>query len=133
MTEQANFVSQFRNLPKKIIFDRHIHYINFKQFGQTQPIYINIIREPVGRASSVYYFRRFRDDLHIEMSDSRRNMTYDECVQKKDSECTNPVAMTALTPYFCGQDPACRPTTKVSLAMAKKNIEQFYPLVGMTE
>ena len=34
--------------------------------------------------------------------------TYDDCVQKRDSECTNPVAMTALTPYFCGQDPACR-------------------------
>ena len=44
------------------------------RFSERQPIYINIIRNPLDRMVSWYYFIRFEERHIRKMSDTRRNM-----------------------------------------------------------
>uniref|UniRef100_H2ZHU6 Uncharacterized protein n=1 Tax=Ciona savignyi TaxID=51511 RepID=H2ZHU6_CIOSA len=59
LTEQEELVHSWSVLPTPTIFIRHLHYIDFTRFGYIQPSYINVIREPVARYVSAYYFNRF--------------------------------------------------------------------------
>ncbi|CAH8661089.1 unnamed protein product [Heterobilharzia americana] len=72
----------------------HFAYINFKKYGSSlNPIYINMIRNPLDRLVSYYYFLRYGDDyrpylFRKRMSDPvTRNQTFDECVRMKGSDC----------------------------------------------
>ncbi|XP_055338735.1 heparan sulfate 2-O-sulfotransferase hst-2-like isoform X2 [Paramacrobiotus metropolitanus] len=55
---QKSFVQQFMKLPVKSVFDRHLFFLDFTRFGQPNPIYINMIRDPTDRFISEFYFRR---------------------------------------------------------------------------
>jgi len=68
---------------------------------------------------------------------------FETCVLEKDPECTY-ISGTDTEDYpgdhrsqilqFCGHDPQCRIfNNPVALAMAKENVEKFYPVVGITE
>lgn len=42
----------------RAVFERHIHFIDFEETGASQPVYLNLLREPSSlRASSFYFFR----------------------------------------------------------------------------
>ena len=76
-----------------------------------QPTYINVVRHPVSQFASFYYFKRYgwgfagnpesREDGGLRPdgssrlerrawhgSEEEREMSVDECVQKKHKECT---------------------------------------------
>lgn len=70
-----------------LLFHGHFAYFNFEQYGSLfEPVYINMIRDPLDRFVSYYYFRRFGDDynphlMHKFMFDSfKRYETFDECI-----------------------------------------------------
>ena len=50
-------VTKLRKLKKPHLFDRHLHMLNFTAFGYPQPMYINIVRDPVARFVSGYYYQ----------------------------------------------------------------------------
>jgi len=58
------------------------------------------------------------------------------CVLSGDPECAHTWGEPGDLPiaYLCGQEPFCRMVgNRAALALAKKNIEEFYPVVGVLE
>jgi hypothetical protein len=45
--------------PDKFFLLKHHHWMNFTDVGLEQPTYVNVIRHPMGRFNSVYYFQRY--------------------------------------------------------------------------
>ncbi|CAH8638773.1 unnamed protein product [Heterobilharzia americana] len=118
----------------------HFAYINFKKYGSSlNPIYINMIRNPLDRLVSYYYFLRYGDDyrpylFRKRMSDPvTRNQTFDECVRMKGSDC-NPQLLWVQVPFFCGPAAYCRiPGNPTAVETAKRRVIEQYLIVGLTE
>jgi len=97
----------------KYLLLKHHHWLNMTQIGLEDATYINVVRDPVARFSSRYYFNRFGWGLS---SGARRqtwkneadiNQTLDECVGK-GSECEEVTdALQVMVQYFCGTDNEC--------------------------
>ncbi|XP_072016738.1 uronyl 2-sulfotransferase-like [Amphiura filiformis] len=107
-----------------------------------QPVYINIIRDPLARMVSTYYFTRFGDgqlpgrmlkELNARILPEHFNMTFDECVLQELNECVSPVKLSTQISYFCGIHPGCSEPSQWSLEQAKKHIEEKYLLIGIIE
>lgn len=112
-------------------FDRHLHYVNFSRFINDSVIYINVVRDPLERLVSWYYFTRF--DHPRKMSNERRTQTYDQCVTKRLPECVSPENYFQQISFFCGQDDFCRVPSRQALQQAKLSVEQNFAVVGLTE
>lgn len=113
------------------VYIRHVHFIDFSWFNKSTPYYINIVRDPVARIVSAFYFRRqWRPDS---MSEERRNMTFDQCVKEKDYECQDPKYTFVIIPYFCGQDSYCVKPSRRALEQAKRNVVKYFSVVGYLE
>ncbi|KAL6031559.1 hypothetical protein STEG23_006671, partial [Scotinomys teguina] len=109
-------------------------------FGGDQPVYINIIRDPVSRFLSNYFFRRFGDwrgeQNHMirtpSMRQEERYLDINECILENYPECSNP-RLFYIIPYFCGQHPRCREPGEWALERAKLNVNENFLLVGILE
>eukprot|EP00795_Rhopilema_esculentum_P006331 gene6331-11764_t len=121
---------------RPVIFHGHFPFVNFVKYGSsTNPVYINIIRDPLQRLVSFYYFMRYGDDFlpHKKRKRSGDKTTFDECVQKKGEDC-QPELLWLQIPYFCGNSPRCwHPGSKWALAQAKKHLVDQYLVVGVLE
>ncbi|KAK4317654.1 hypothetical protein Pmani_011276 [Petrolisthes manimaculis] len=138
LTDQMRFVYNVSNWVEKKpgIYHGHVAYLDFSRFGVIQqPIYINLIRKPLDRLISYYYFVRYGDDLrpnHIRrrMGDK---MTLDECVAMDHQDCS-PTHLWVQVPFFCGHHAECWvPGSSWALEQAKHNLVHKYLLVGVTE
>ena len=111
--ELVNHVKQTRlEKPGKFFLLKHHHWINFTEWEMEPPTYINVVRDPVSRFASMYYFHRFG---FAEMGTDERlgavrhswkgtqeemDQTLDQCVANQSQECTD--AMQVMVVYFCG-------------------------------
>jgi len=97
--------------PDKFFLLKHHHWMNFTDVGLEQPTYVNVIRHPMGRFNSVYYFQRYgfakmgtdeRQGARHTWKGSQEDFdqTLDECVAKKSDECFEPTQV--MVSYFCG-------------------------------
>ncbi|TNM94691.1 hypothetical protein fugu_017450 [Takifugu bimaculatus] len=59
--EQVDLMRNISGIPQPFLYTRHVHFLNFTRFRIEQPVYINIIRDPISRFLSNYFFRRFGD------------------------------------------------------------------------
>ncbi|XP_072016661.1 uronyl 2-sulfotransferase-like [Amphiura filiformis] len=107
-----------------------------------QPVYINVIRDPLARMVSMYYFLRFGDGRishswlkqhHAWILPEHVNMTFDECVLQELNECVSPVKLSTQISFFCGAHPGCSEPSEWSLQQAKKHIEEEYLFVGIND
>ncbi|GAB5571968.1 uronyl 2-sulfotransferase isoform X2 [Prionailurus iriomotensis] len=113
--EQMELIKNISTAEQPYLFTRHVHFLNFSRFGGDQPVYINIIRDPVNRFLSNYFFRRFGDwrgeQNHMirtpSMRQEERYLDINECILENYPECSNP-RLFYIIPYFCGQHPRCR-------------------------
>ena len=80
-----------------------------------------MIRDPIARFESFYYFSRFGNNLggggHAKLTEERRMESIDECVSKRRPECKNP--WWQIVPYICGHHPACSKRSQEAVDIAK--------------
>ncbi|XP_030749674.1 heparin sulfate O-sulfotransferase [Sitophilus oryzae] len=137
LTNQINFVMNVTNwnTMKPALYHGHFAYIDFNKFGAPQPLFINILRKPLDRFISYYYFVRYGDNFrpNLVRRKAGNKMTFDECVEKSLPEC-DPSSIWLQIPYFCGHAANCwKPGNKWALSEAKNNLVNNYFLVGVTE
>ncbi|KAI8502953.1 hypothetical protein Bbelb_196550 [Branchiostoma belcheri] len=109
------FAQMIDKLPLPSIYEKHTYFIDFPLLDAKQPIYINLVRDPIERRVSAYYFLRygrygndFSPILKLRRTEEQRNQTFDYCVVNNLHECsaTEPNSF-ILTQYFCGQSTIC--------------------------
>ncbi|XP_050425785.1 heparin sulfate O-sulfotransferase isoform X2 [Adelges cooleyi] len=136
ISEQLRFIrNTTRWLGRKpALYHGHFGFIDFQKYGATlPPFYINIIRKPLDRLISYYYFLRYGDNYrpHLVRKKHGDTMTFDECVEHKGSDC-QPNLLWLQIPFLCGQS-ARIPGNVWALEEAKRNVVSKYLLVGVTE
>ncbi|CBY07784.1 unnamed protein product [Oikopleura dioica] len=136
ITEQREFVDFLQNQEPPYMYIRHQYYIDFSELNEDfSAAYINMIRDPIDRFESFYYFSRFGNEKggggNARLSDEQRNESVDECVAKRRRECTQPVWQ--VVPYFCGMDAECNNRHIRAVQIAKEHIEENYLFVGTLE
>ncbi|XP_006811231.1 uronyl 2-sulfotransferase-like [Saccoglossus kowalevskii] len=133
-TDQLELVQRITSLPRPATFYRHTVFIDFLRFGAQRPIYINIIRRPLDRLVSEYYFKRFGDDKNSSKGflGETKYQSFDDCVLLNKSECRGDNIF-YIIPYFCGQQQQCRSATEWALQTAKVNVINHFLVVGLSE
>jgi len=130
------------------VYVKHVCFVNFTQFNLPMPIYVNMVRDPVERVISWYYYvrapwyfverKRAFPDLPLPNPNWLKK-DYDTCVRRGDKECRYQDGderddFGQLTEFFCGQDDDCTGfNTEVAMRKAKENVEKHYAVVGVLE
>merc|ERR1712106_40656 len=130
------------------VYVKHVCFTNFTKFNLDMPIYVNMVRVPVERVISWYYYvrapwyfverKRAFPDLPLPNPNWLRK-DYDTCVRRGDKECRYQDGderddFGQLTEFFCGQDDDCTGfNTEVAMRKAKENVEKNYAVVGVLE
>uniref|UniRef100_A0A0N5A646 Heparan sulfate 2-O-sulfotransferase n=1 Tax=Parastrongyloides trichosuri TaxID=131310 RepID=A0A0N5A646_PARTI len=134
--DQGTFIRNISNWKDKIpaFYHGHVAFINFNKYGYSNPIYINMIREPLDRLLSHYYFLRYGDNYRIGLKRSRsgNNETFDDCIKRNGNDCDMKNLWLQI-PYFCGTSSFCSIVgSEEALKMAKYNFLNYYLIVGTT-
>ncbi|KAI2517811.1 heparan sulfate 2-O-sulfotransferase 1 [Homo sapiens] len=111
LQDQVRFVKNITSWKemKPGFYHGHVSYLDFAKFGvKKKPIYINVIRDPIERLVSYYYFLRFGDDYRPGLRRRKQGdkKTFDECVAEGGSDCA-PEKLWLQIPFFCGHSSEC--------------------------
>jgi len=128
-------MSQWSDLPS--LYHGHFAYFDPKRVGaDLTPLYINMVRNPLERLVSHYYFLRYGDDVLVKKVRAKEGdtTTFDECVAQQLSPDCDPKRMWIQIPFFCGMSAQCwEPGSEWALAQAKTNLVSRFLVVGVTE
>ncbi|XP_040580410.1 uncharacterized protein [Lepeophtheirus salmonis] len=148
-----NFLSIIDRETKPTVFVRHYNFVDFTKYGYSwTPIYINMVRDPIERVISWFYYQRASWNIveriqtfpQEPLPDSKYlRKDFPSCVlDPNDDEC-NFIEGTSNVDYpdhrsqmmaFCGHELYCADfNSKAVLQKAKENVERFYPVVGVIE
>lgn len=131
----------------------HVHFVNLSNFydffkipqeERQFPTYVNVVREPVSRFISRYYYSvqelTIPNQTLDAFLDSKicENATYQNWVTYIVPELNRTHMVCEemnnfQTKWLCGQSPECLIPGKHQLELAKRNIDTFYAYVGLTE
>ncbi|XP_072042978.1 uronyl 2-sulfotransferase-like [Amphiura filiformis] len=132
-----------------IVVGHHMH-VNYTNYTLRQPLGISLVREPVERFLSDFYYIRYGDEQTPEnlrnLSPETYNRTLEECVNAainnvKKQGIGNPVAsigkfcgcqLNHEIVRFCGYDKRCNYDPEFALQQAKENLND-YIAIGLTE
>ncbi|XP_042868262.1 uronyl 2-sulfotransferase-like [Penaeus japonicus] len=113
-----NLTGALRAAPTHTLsYDRHLYYTNFTALGSEPPVYVNIVRDPVERFISSFYYRRSQERLNRIPVQGRTatpspkwlNRTVEQCVLAGDHECAFRPGdeKEMMLTYFCGHHDFC--------------------------
>ncbi|XP_046807409.1 heparan sulfate 2-O-sulfotransferase pipe-like [Lucilia cuprina] len=146
LEEETEFADELMSLPDASSYMEHTNWINFTMHDLPRPIYMNLIRHPVQKVISAYYFirtptvyARYKDV--IQMTSEELNMSFNECVKRQikphcvfDSRTIYNRDWRRFSLHFCGNKKICSQfNSQTATQIAKRNIEQDYAVVGTWE
>lgn len=130
----AENISSWSSTPT--FYHGHFAYFDPRRVGvDVIPIFINLVRKPLDRLVSHYYFLRYGDDVLVNKVRAKEGdtTTFDECVEAGQPDC-DPKKLWIQIPFFCGTAPQCwDPGSEWAIAQAKHNLVSKYMIVGVTE
>lgn len=95
--------------------------------------YINLLREPVNRFISHYYYtrspRRWPKRLQRLKALGHWNVTLLQCLEKQYEGCK----WNVMTRFFCGPEAFCKTGGRKALSRAKYNMANYYSSIGVVE
>ncbi|KAI5637084.1 sulfotransferase family domain-containing protein [Phthorimaea operculella] len=149
--DQEILVREVVSHPPPASYAKHVCYTNFTRYGYPNPIYINVVRDPVERIISWYYYvrapwyyvERKRAFPDLPLPDPQwLKKDFETCVLSGDRECRYVEGEThegigdhrRQTLFFCGHEPQCTPFNSLeALQRAKRVVEEQYAVVGVLE
>ncbi|CAH1778955.1 unnamed protein product [Owenia fusiformis] len=126
------FQNETDNTVKKLAFVRHLGYFNFTKRGFRQPLLIDMLRDPVERAISLFYFvRQPSEATRRHLSRSVINETLSQCLAREGEKqrCVIPTYVA----WFNHFTPRIDPKDVKFINRAKHIIEKEYVCVGILE
>ncbi|CAF4003780.1 unnamed protein product [Adineta steineri] len=134
---QREVASELESAKAPALYERHMYFINFDDFQKPQPIYINVVRDPIQQVISAYYYSRETciNEQRCYFNTTFVNETLDECVRSRSaSECVSASqGVSPILPFFCGNLVACEENKTFALQKAKQNIIDYYTVIGIVE
>ncbi|XP_037933295.1 heparan sulfate 2-O-sulfotransferase pipe-like [Teleopsis dalmanni] len=149
--QQQELAEVISELPEPSVFIKHVCYTNFTKFNLPTPIYINVVRDPIERVISWFYYVRAPwyfverkaafPDLPLPHP-AWLKKDFETCVLSGDQECTYTQGVTVegigdhrrQSLFFCGHAYECTPFNTVgALERAKFAVESQYAVVGVLE
>ncbi|XP_070064452.1 heparan sulfate 2-O-sulfotransferase pipe isoform X8 [Drosophila virilis] len=132
------------------VYVEPVGYIDFRTYNFPQPIYVNMVRDPVEKIISWYYHKRTPWNAlrmyKITGKFQKRDFytkSFEDCVLTGDPECRYDYAMgfqndsgdhKRQSLFFCGHAPICEPfNIPAAIARAKQNVERHFAVVGSWE
>ena len=151
--EQLQLAETVSTLTQPTVWVRHYNFLDFDSLGLAAPSWINMVRDPVERVISNFYYRRAGWNIverklafpHEPLPDPaflRRD--FESCVLEGDPECSylEDNLDTAWETgdhrrqmmLYCGQTEVCAKfNNREAMEQAKKNVAQHYAVVGVLE
>jgi len=141
LSDQMSLVSNmsgWSNTPS--LYHGHFAYFPLSRLGghlntRSSVFWINLVRKPLDRLVSHYYFLRYGDDVLTSKVRAKEGdtTTFDSCVEKAGPDC-DPRKLWLQVPFFCGHSPQCwEAGSEWALGQAKANLVSQYLVVGVTE
>ncbi|XP_020815966.1 heparan sulfate 2-O-sulfotransferase pipe-like, partial [Drosophila serrata] len=132
------------------VYVEHMNYMNLRPLHFPQPIFINLIRDPIERVISWFYYKRtpWNSVKMFEVTGKFQNRShyvknFEDCVLMHDPECRYDFGLKfkedsadhkRQSLFFCGHSPICEPfNTPGAIARAKQNVERDYSVIGSWE
>ncbi|XP_036336971.1 heparan sulfate 2-O-sulfotransferase pipe-like [Rhagoletis pomonella] len=149
--EEKDLIENIAESEDGTVFVSHVNYLNFTKYEKPRPIYVNMVRDPVERVISWYYYIRSPWIFVPKRRKSQREMPnpqwvnteFDQCVLRGDKVCTYIEGSTLervgdhrrQTLFFCGHNARkCLPfNTKLPMQIAMRTVEEEYAVVGTWE
>lgn len=81
----------------------------FLRYGYKKPHYVQLLRKPLDRLVSYYYFLRYGDDYRPHLVRKKHmdsSTTFDECVERDGPDCQTNLLWLQI-PFLCGQSADC--------------------------
>lgn len=111
--QRSGFVRYITSNPPPFLYDRHLHFIRFEEFGKPSPIYLNIVRDPVAVRTSDFYFHRecvcsVRSDWCRSEWSLRSPAFCNRTIDDAYANVTEPIPSPGfITAFFCGHEKEC--------------------------
>eukprot|EP00045_Choanoeca_perplexa_P010819 m.112278 g.112278 ORF g.112278 m.112278 type:complete len:303 (-) comp15406_c0_seq1:70-978(-) len=130
-----------------VSYDQHMGWLNFSLHDQPQPVFINLLRDPIEGAISQYYASLHHspsaNQYRASLPPEQRNWSLNQCLEAGRACQAYKLIVNRLnsySKYFCGYHPDCVRTgvdnvtlSAAGVARTIHNLHNEYLLVGITE
>ena len=126
--EETRLLSSLEKMSRPVVFDRHFYLPDWSRLGERDVNMINMVREPVSRMTSLFYYLRSPARWASRKDRPPRawfNKELNTCVLEGDRECqVGGGGQDLQASYFCGSHIQCANSTNPALLQtAKFNLE----------
>ena len=86
----VNMMNFYRINKSKIVYKKYMNFLNFEEFNKTNPIYVSMVRNPVERIISWYYYHRqiwYIIDMESDFPPKYYKESFEDCVLNQREPC----------------------------------------------